>query len=71
MHVNGSCQHLVVGGVDQLTRAEEHLLDTLADLIGSCPCCGTRDQFLALWTPERNVALVLCVCGTPLWTALP
>lgn len=74
MPVNRSCHHGIVGGVgsvDELSPSEEHLLDVLADLIGRCPCCGLRDLFLALWTPERNVALVICVCGELLWSAAP
>lgn len=70
MHVNDSCHHHVVGGVEELSSSEEHLLDVLADVIGPCPTCGADHLFLAFWSPERNPILVLCVCGTPLWSAV-
>lgn len=61
-----SCLHVPSRGI-RLSRRERHLLDVLAEEIGSCGVCGTSSTFTALWTPQRRVGSVWCVCGALLW----
>lgn len=62
MHIHDTTTTVVVGGLGDLERHEELLLDQMTAPLGPCQDCGTDGLFLTMWTPLRTVRRIVCGC---------